>query len=112
MDLEILDGIHNFEDEYTDFFQSKKAEEPLALHQEPQNDCTGCTSELSNTQSFGTSISFEVKEGLPPIEDIMSNSNICTENTGQNDGEQFKIPTNEVSKTATMLLKKISTGFI
>ena len=112
MESEVLGDIHNFEVEYADFLQSKKAEEPIVLHQEAQNECTGCTSEVSNTRSFDACVSFEPSESLPSIEDIMSNSNSCTQNTEPNDGNQFKIPTDEVSKTTAMLFKKISTDFI
>lgn len=87
MDLLILDDIHNFEVEYTDFYNNKKAGEPFELHQSLNNECTN---ELSHPSSFDACEGLmKSEEALPPIKEIMTTS-------VPSEGPSFKILTNEV----------------
>ena len=87
MELLILDDIHNFEVEYTDFHQSKKAEELFEIHQSAKNEFT---EEFPYVGSSDACVSFEPEETLPPITEVMAVR-------PQNDRPSFKILTDEVS---------------
>ena len=87
MELLILDDIHNFEVEYTDFHQSKTAGELFEIHQSAKNECT---EEFQYIGSSDACVSFEPEETLPPITEVMAAR-------PQNDQPSFKILTDEVS---------------
>ena len=87
MDLLILDDIHNFEVEYTDFYQSKKAQELIEVHQSAKNECT---EEFAYIGSSDACVSFEPDEMVPPITEVMPTRL-------ENDKPSFKILTDEVS---------------
>lgn len=87
MELLILDDIHNFEVEYTDFYQSKKGEELFEVHQSAKNECI---EEFPYIGSSDACVSFEPEETLPPITEVMTARL-------PNDQPSFKILTDEVS---------------
>ena len=87
MELLILDDIHNFEVEYADFYQSKKAGELFEIHQSAKNECT---EEIPYIGSSDACVSFEPDETLPPITEVMTARL-------PHDQPSFKILTDEVS---------------
>ena len=95
MELLILDDIHNFEVEYTDFHQSKTAGELFEIHQSAKNECT---EEFQYIGSSDACVSFEPEETLPPITEVMVARPQNDQLTRTNRLEpSFKILTDEVS---------------